>query len=143
MIKEYTIRIYHHPDDYQAVIELWKNSGDGIHLSRSDEIAEIEKKLLRDPDLFLVADIEGKIIGTVLGGFDGRRGMIYHLAVDRSFRELGIGSELTTQIESRLREKGCLISYLLVVEGNTAAEQFYENHGWGRMNIHIYGKDIQ
>ena len=54
----------------------------GVHVGRSDTPAEIEKKLARDPDLFLVAECEQQIIGSVIGGYDGRRGMIYHLAVD-------------------------------------------------------------
>ena len=74
---------------------------------RSDTPAEIEKKLTRDPDLFLVAEHDNKIIGTVIGGFDGRRGLLYHLAVDGSFRGQGIGTLLLSEVESRLRLKGC------------------------------------
>ena len=50
-------------------------------MGRSDTLAEITKKVQRDPDLFLVAEADGRLIGSVIGGFDGRRGMIYHLAV--------------------------------------------------------------
>ena len=85
---------------------------------------EILKKLQRDPDLFLVATHEGKIIGTVIGGFDGRRGLIYHLAVDKNYREQGIGSQLMDEVENRLREKGCIKSYLLVTKENESAMRF-------------------
>jgi ribosomal protein S18 acetylase RimI-like enzyme len=78
--------------DYSQVITLWQNAGPGIHIRRSDEIEEIAKKLQRDPDLFLVAEAGGLIIGTVLGGFDGRRGMVYHLAVDIAFQKIGVGT---------------------------------------------------
>jgi ribosomal protein S18 acetylase RimI-like enzyme len=68
--------------DYPAVIALWQAAGPGIHVSLSDSLAEIAKKLERDPDLFLVAEQDDRIVGAVLGGFDGRRGLVYHLAVE-------------------------------------------------------------
>lgn len=116
----------------------------GVHVGRSDTPAEIEKKIARDPDLFLVAEADGAIIGSVIGGYDGRRGLIYHLAVATAFRGQGIGSCLMEEVESRLRAKGCLKCYLLVVEGNTEAENYYRQRGWQHMdNIHLYGKELQ
>src|SRR5512144_633037 len=79
--RSFSIRAFRYPEDYAPVITLWEAAGPGIHLGRSDELEEIGKKLTRDPDLFLVAVAEREIVGTVLGGFDGRRGMVYHLAV--------------------------------------------------------------
>ncbi len=136
------IREFRFPDDYDAVYALWKNAGEGIHLRRSDEPEEIEKKLQRDPDLFLVAETEGQIIGTVLGGFDGRRGMMYHLAVGRNYRQNGIGAQLMDELERRLREKGCIRYYLLVTTDNVEAIRFYEKRGWERMELYAYGKDL-
>ncbi|MGE5124033.1 MAG: hypothetical protein ACM3H7_05905, partial [Acidobacteriaceae bacterium] len=75
------LREFRFSTDYSQVIDLWRNAGSGIHLRRSDEREEILKKLQRDPDLFLVAESGGRTIGCVMGGFDGRRGLIYHLAV--------------------------------------------------------------
>ena len=88
--REFSIRTFHFPDDYSAVIRLWENAGPGIHVRRSDQPEEIQKKLERDPDLFLVAEHGGQIIGSVLGGFDGRRGMMYHLAVAQGNRQQGL-----------------------------------------------------
>lgn len=122
---------------------LWQAVEKGIHLGRSDEPAEIQKKLQRDPDLFLVAELDDKIIGSVIGGFDGRRGLIYHLAVAASFRGRGIGSRLMSELESRLRSKGCLKCYLLVTIDNEEAMQYYERHGWEHMNgVKLYGKEL-
>ncbi len=86
---EFKIREFRYPQDYPPVIELWNTAGPGIHVRRSDQPDEILKKLQRDPDLFLVAESEGEIIGSVLGGFDGRRGMMYHLAVKAEYRRRG------------------------------------------------------
>jgi ribosomal protein S18 acetylase RimI-like enzyme len=139
---EVCIREFQLDKDYQPVIELWENAGPGIHVRRSDQKNELEKKLTRDPDLFLVAEAGQQIIGTVMGGFDGRRGMVYHLAVESSFRKLGIGAALMEELEHRFKEKGCIRSYLLVTRDNQEAIRFYKEHGWEPMDILTFGKDI-
>ena len=140
------IRPFVYPQDFAAVIELWGSAGPGIHLRRSDEPQEIQKKLLRDPDLFLVAEYcpeeETQIIGAVLGGFDGRRGMVYHLAVAAPYRQQGIAARLMEELENRLRAKGCIRSYLLVTADNEEAIRFYEARQWKRMELYTYGKDL-
>ncbi|MBN2147620.1 MAG: GNAT family acetyltransferase [Anaerolineales bacterium] len=138
----FTIREFHYPADYAAVIVLWQNTGPGIHVGRSDQPEEIAKKLQRDPDLFLLAEIDGRIIGSVLGGFDGRRGIVYHLAVAEEFRQQGIGAALMGELEQRLRTKGCIRSYLLVTKDNRTAQKFYEDLGWEHLDLFTYGKDF-
>jgi ribosomal protein S18 acetylase RimI-like enzyme len=88
------IRGFCFPSDYESVYRLWGSIEKGVHIGRSDTPAEIEKKIARDPDLFIVAESNGDIVGSVMGGFDGRRGLVYHLAVAASFRGMGIGSRL-------------------------------------------------
>ena len=136
------LREFQLSSDYSQVITLWQNAGPGVHIRHSDEQSEIAKKLLRDPDLFLVAELGGHIIGTVLGGFDGRRGMVYHLAVDSSFRKNGVGNALMAELEKRMEQKGCIRSYLLVTRDNLDAIRFYESHDWEQMDLLVYGKDI-
>jgi ribosomal protein S18 acetylase RimI-like enzyme len=138
-----SIRNFHFPDDYDKVLALWKSAGQGIHVRRSDEPGEIQKKLQRDPDLFLVAEQEGQVVGTVLGGFDGRRGMVYHLAVQGEYRLRGIGDALMEELEWRLKQKGCIRYYLMVTYDNHEAIRFYEKRGWERMNLFTYGKDLE
>ena len=137
------IRLYRHPDDYQAIYNLWSQAGPGIHVRRSDEPEEIAKKVARDPDLFLLAERDGDLVGSVLGGFDGRRGMMYHLAVAGDHRQRGIGSKLVSALEQRLREKGCIRYYLLVTRDNVDAIRFYEKRGWVLLDeLYAYGKDL-
>lgn len=140
--KHFIIRNFDFENDYQATYLLWRSAGKGIQLRKSDEPQEIQKKLTRDPDLFLVAENDGQIIGTVIGGFDGRRGMVYHLAVAEAHQEQGVGSALMEELENRLRAKGCIKYYLLVTKDNEAAIRFYEARGWQRMELFIYGKDL-
>lgn len=139
---EIRLRTFVYPADYLAVIALWENAGPGIHLRRSDQPNEIAKKIQRDPDLFLLAEAGGEVVGTVLGGFDGRRGMMYHLAVRQDFRQRGIGALLMQELEDRLRLKGCIRYYLLVTPDNQEAIDFYEKRGWERMDLYAYAKDL-
>jgi len=137
------IREFRFPADYEQVYQLWGSIEKGVHVSRSDSPAEIEKKIARDPDLFLVAESDGVIVGSVMGGYDGRRGLIYHLAVAASCRGNGIGSRLMDEVESRLRAKGCLKCYLLVTTDNHKAMHYYEKRGWQNMDsVLVYGKEI-
>jgi len=138
------LRQFQFPDDYAQVRHLWETMEKGVRVGRSDALAEIQKKLTRDPDLFLVAEQDSKIIGSIIGGYDGRRGLIYHLAVASSLRGQGVGTLLLKEVESRLRQKGCLKCYLLVTLDNQEAMRYYEGRGWRHMNdIHLYGKDLQ
>ncbi len=138
------IREFRFPADYGSVYELWGSMEKGVRVGRSDTLSEIEKKVMRDPDLFLVAESDGCIIGSVIGGFDGRRGLIYHLAVATSFREQGVGSRLMDEVEARLRAKGCLKCYLMVLLDNPDLEDYYKRRGWGHMDtVHLFGKELQ
>ena len=137
------VRQFNLAQDFPGVIALWENAGTGIRLRRSDQYEEIAKKIQRDPDLFLVAETANRIVGTVVGGFDGRRGMMYHLAVAGGYRNRGIGSMLVDKLEGKLLAKGCLRYYLLVTIDNQEAISFYEARGWKRMDdLHAYGKDL-
>ena len=136
------IREYNFARDYDAVLELWRSAGPGVHVGASDTRDEIAKKLERDPDLFLVAEDDGHIVGSVIGGFDGRRGMVYHLAVAVEYRGRGIGTALMNELESRLKAKGCLKYYLQITSDNVDVVNFYEQLGWQRSPYIFMSKTI-
>lgn len=137
------VREFNFPDDYPAVRELWEGMEKGVHVGRSDMLEEIEKKITRDPDLFLVAESNGLIVGSIIGGYDGRRGLIYHLAVAKDSRQQGIGGQLLDEVEARLRDKGCLKCYLMITLDNPEVENFYEKRGWHYMDyVRPFGKEL-
>lgn len=136
------VREFRYPGDYAGAIELWRTAGEGIHVGPSDAPDEIKKKLRRDPDLFLVAEVDGRLVGTVVGAYDGRRGHIYHLAVALPFRRQGVASRLMEEVELRLRRKGCIRCHLLVRDRNEAAKRHYERNGWQRLDDFPYAKDL-
>ncbi|CAG1013739.1 N-acetylglutamate synthase [Anaerolineales bacterium] len=137
------IREFRFPDDYAPTLKLWQSIETGVKVGRSDTFEEIQKKVQRDPDLFLLAEHDGQIVGTIIGGYDGRRGMIYHLAVDQSLRKQGIGDMLLSEVEKRLQARGCVKCYLLVFADNERAIHFYENRGWVDMKEDkVFGKEF-
>src|SRR3569623_408794 len=90
--------------DYEAVKMLWREAG--LTLKPSDELPEIKKKLERDPELFLVAEDQGQLVGAVIGAWDGRRGFIYHLAIEPARQRQGLGLQLMQEVEKRLAQRG-------------------------------------
>lgn len=124
----YHIRRYR-PADLVAVRRLWRASG--LVISPSDSRAELTRSLRRDPDLFLVAeDDNGRIVGVVLGRFDGRRGWVNHLAVDVRARSAGIGTSLMEALEQRLLRKGCRKVNLHIESSNRGVRSFYQKLGY-------------
>ena len=132
-----TIRTFEWPDE-AAVIGIWRDAG--FRLGPSEETAGLRLRLQRDPELFLVATGQGSLVGAVLGGFDGRRGWVYHLAVAATHRRRGIGAALLTELESRLRALGCVKVNLLVQPANAEVGGFHEHAGYRSDELVFYEK---
>ncbi len=116
-------------DDYPVVHVLWQR-GD-LWIRPSDGPAATLLKLARDPDLFLVArDARGRIVGTVMGGWDGRRAYVYHLAVAPDRRRRGIAGRLMDELEARLRTKGAVKAKLQILAGNEVSRGFFRRRGY-------------
>ena len=107
-----------------AILELWKASG--AIPSTTNNLEALELMLQHENDLLLVAECERRIIGTVMGGWDGWRGNIYRLAVTPEYRRSGIGRALVEEIENRLRLKGVRKIPILVERNDTLANDFWK-----------------
>lgn len=93
----------------------------------------------RNPSTCLVLRENEQLIGTVLGGFDGRRGYIYHLGVHRDYRGRGYGKELMAHVLRELKALGALKIHLFVFEDNQTAAAFYKSQGWElRRDIQVF-----
>jgi ribosomal protein S18 acetylase RimI-like enzyme len=115
-------------EDYEAVARLWERSG--LWIRPSDRRDEVELKLRRDPDLFLVARLDGETVGTAMGGWDGRRAYIYHLSVDPARQRNGIASALLGELEDRFRALGALKAKLQILEDNVVSQAFFAARGY-------------
>ncbi len=129
-------------EDYDAVRALWARAGPGIHLGTSDTREQVGKKLAHDPDLAVAAEQDGRIVGAVMGGYDGRRAMVYHLAVAPELRGQGLGRALMEELERRFRARGCVKYYLFVTGDNREAIGFYEHLGAEVMPLTPMGKEL-
>lgn len=113
---------------YDEVIQLWKNAG--ISVGSSDSKEELEKMLNRNPDLFLIGKIKDQIIVVVMGGFDGRRGYVHHLAVDPAYQRKGYGTKMMTKLNEIFLQKGIHKIHLFVERRNKEVVDFYSSLGW-------------
>jgi ribosomal protein S18 acetylase RimI-like enzyme len=115
--------------DEQAVIALWSEvlPDSAPH---NDPTTAIRKKLAVERDLFFVAEVDGVVIGTAMGGYDGHRGWIYAVAVQPRHRRQGIAAALIRRLEAALAERGCLKVNLQVRASNTGVIAFYEKLGY-------------
>lgn len=128
MRQDAAIEAYDHRH-FDGVRALWETVfPDDPSWNRAE--AAIPRKLEVDRDLFLVALDGGRVIGTVMAGYDGHRGWLYAVAVDPDARRAGLGRRLVGAAEERLRARGCVKVNLQVRAGNDAAVAFYEALGF-------------
>ena len=115
-------------EDYSSVLELWKLAG--LTIRPGDERDDVRLKLQRDPELFLVAEENGEIVGTVMGAWDGRRGWIYHLAVRPNQQRKRIGTTLLGEVENRLIAIGAKKVNAQVYTSNHRSLDFFKAAGY-------------
>lgn len=124
--------------DYDNVISLWQ-AAEGICLRDADSRNGIARYLQRNPGLSFVAEYNGKLVGTIMSGHDGKRGYIQHLAVDSGLRNNGIASHLLEMCLAALNSEGIVKSHIHVLASNALAKRYWENRGWlKRKDIEVY-----
>jgi ribosomal protein S18 acetylase RimI-like enzyme len=134
------IRPYEDADE-RAVIALWMEVLPPA-APHNDPATSIRMKLAVDRELFLVAAVDGAVVGTVMGGYDGHRGWVYSVAVDPRFRRRGIGAALIRRLEAAFAERGCLKVNLQVRETNPGVIPFYEKLGYSVEQLVSMGKRL-
>lgn len=115
-------------EDKDRVIRLWRDCN--LVVPWNDPEKDIQRKLGAGSDLFLVGELDGGLIASVMGGYDGHRGWIYYLAVDPNFRHRGFARKMMAEMENRLIAMGCPKINLLVRNANTEVIDFYRHLGF-------------
>ncbi len=129
--------------DYDEVYQLWQ-SCEGIGLSEADTPERIQSYLHRNPGCSFVARKDGQIVGAVLGGHDGRRGYLHHLAVHPAARKMGIGHRLAEAALRELHRQGIDRVHIFVYADNQVGIAFWERIGWRlRSNLVLMSIDLQ
>lgn len=124
--------------DYENVYKLWTSTpGMGMR-SLDDSYEGISKFLLRNPETNFVAEKDGTIIGVILTGHDGRRGYIYHMAVDEPYRNRGIGRQLLHSALNALQKEGINKAALVVFKSNEIGNRFWERVGFTQRDDLVY-----
>jgi ribosomal protein S18 acetylase RimI-like enzyme len=127
-------------EDRASVIRLWQETG--LALPQNDPGKDIDRKLLVDPELFLVADIGGEPVATVMAGYEGHRGWINYLAVKPAHQRQGYGGMLMEAAEHLLRDKGCPKINLQVRKTNNDVVAFYTAIGYADDQVIGLGKRL-
>ena len=118
------------PDDIPAALDLWTRT-DGVGLGASDTYSQLDAFLSRNPNTSCVAVVDGRIVGTVLAGHDGRRGYVHHLAVDANQRRRGLGTSLVQCAMQALTGQGIEKVHVFVFrDNNQSGEAFWRALGW-------------
>ena len=133
MIREMTIA------DYDEVYTLWKKiKGFGLR-SIDDSREGVERFLKRNPTSSVVAEDDGKIVGSILCGHDGRRGCFYHVCVDRDYRRRGIGKNMVVFAMEALRKEKINKVSLIAFTKNDVGNAFWNTIGWTqRQDLNYY-----
>ena len=117
-------------DDYEEVYALWKRiHGFGIR-SIDDSKEGIERFIKRNPTTSIVAEEDGKIVGSILCGHDGRRGCFYHVCVDEAYRMRGIGKAMVVEAMEMLKAEDINKVSLIAFTKNDVGNAFWKEMGW-------------
>ena len=134
------IRPYKETDE-PDVIQLWQACG--LTVPHNDQVKDIRRKMTVQPELFLVGVRQGRIIATVMAGYEGHRGWLNYLAVSPDQRRGGFARRLIAEVEKRLRRMGCPKINLQVRGTNTEAIAFYRKIGFVEDNVISLGKRLE
>ena len=117
-------------DDYDALVALWEAGGLPYRPRGRDARERIEREIGGACSIFLGADVDGSLVGAVLGTHDGRKGWINRLVVDPAYRRLGLGKRLVDAVEERLERIGIEIVTCLIESWNEGSMAFFERIGF-------------
>ena len=129
------------PSDEESVVQLWTDCG--LVAPWNNPHRDIQRKLKVQPEMFLVACSDGRIIATVMAGYDGHRGWINYLAVHPHHQRSGIGRRMMDEVESRLRAAGCPKINLQVRSKNAGVIEFYKRIGFKADDVVSLGKRLE
>ena len=125
-------------EDYDAVRALWLTiRGFGIR-ALDDSREDVARFIRRNPTTSVVAEADGRIVGSILCGSDGRQGALYHVCVAREYRRRGIGTRMVGHCMEKLREMGINKVSLIAFSNNDAGNAFWRGIGWKSSDVNYY-----
>jgi ribosomal protein S18 acetylase RimI-like enzyme len=134
------IRPFHRSDE-PAVVSLWQRCD--LIRPWNDPAKDIRRKLAVRPDLFLIGELEGQIIASVMAGYEGHRGWLNYLAVSPEHQRRGYARAIVEEAERLLRRAGCPKINLQVRTTNQAVIEFYRRIGYSIDEVVSMGKRLE
>jgi len=116
--------------DSEALLDLWRRAG--ATPSVTDTAEAVRRAIAHPAAWVLLAEVDGQLIGSIIGTFDGWRGNIYRLSVDPAYRRRGVARDLVEEVEQRLRQAGAKRITALVEHGHPEPVAFWEAAGYER-----------
>ncbi len=126
--------------DQDAVVALWRECA--LVRPWNDPAKDIRRKLGVQRDLFLVGSLDGRLVATMMVGYEGHRGWVNYLAVAADCRKRGLGRTLMSEAEARLREMGCPKVNLQIRRSNADIVSFYRSIGYSEDDVVSMGKRL-
>lgn len=126
--------------DEGRVVELWARCG--LLRPWNDPRKDIARKLQVQRELFLVGEVDGRIVGVVMAGYEGHRGWVNYLAVEPELRGRGLGRQLMLAVERLLFERGCPKVALQIRRSNHEVVRFYQSLGYAEDDVVSMGKRL-
>jgi N-acetylglutamate synthase len=124
--------------DYDKLIKLWQKAKLSHRPYGRDRRDKIEEQVKKPYSIYLVAEIEGRLIGSIFGTHDGRRGWINRLAVLPNYRQQGVSARLVSEVEKRLTKQGIDIFACLIEDKNKISMKVFERLGYKKHNDIVY-----
>lgn len=121
-------------EDYDDVYKLWKTINGFAIRSIDDSKEGVERFLRRNPTTSTVAIADGKVVGAILCGHDGRRGCLYHVCVNKEYRRHGIGKAMVVFCMNALKEEGINKVSLIAFTKNDIGNAFWNSIHWTKRN---------
>jgi len=126
--------------DTESVVQLWGECA--LTVPWNDPYKDIQRKTKVGRELFFVGTVEGQVMASIMGGYEGHRGWINYLAVHPDHQRKGYGKQLVESLETELFKRGCPKINLQIRHGNTAVQAFYESVGFADDNAMSMGKRL-
>ncbi len=125
-------------EDYEEVHDLWLTiQGFGIR-ALDDGEEDVDRFINRNPETSVVAVYDGKIVGSILCGSDGRQGTLYHVCVATDYRRMGIGRQMVGYCMKALRDMGINKVSLVAFTSNQVGNAFWHSIGWKQREDFYY-----
>jgi len=125
-------------DDYGEMISMWEDAGLPYKPLGRDSREDIERQMKFEGSIYLLAEMDGKIVGSILATHDGRKGWINRIAVLPRYRNTGIAAGLVEEAERRISDQGIGITACLVEDWNESSMGFFEKLGYTKHTDIIY-----